>query len=126
VSASPSSTGSQIASGRCARSDVARGAPAIFYRYDGSQRRETIRFAKLGGFESIATYDGTWSASLGSYPINMKNFPGGAHGRGDDEARAKGLCPTGMGPRLAGRLPCCRGSRSTGTGPAPHDFGTGR
>jgi hypothetical protein len=38
---------------------------------------ETIRFAKLGGFEYIMTYDSTWSTSLGSYPINTKNFPDG-------------------------------------------------
>lgn len=38
---------------------------------------ETIRFAKLGGFEYIMTYDSTWSKSLGSYPINTSNFLGG-------------------------------------------------
>jgi hypothetical protein len=35
---------------------------------------ETIRFAKLGGFEYIMTYDSTWAKSLGSYPINTNNF----------------------------------------------------
>ncbi|MCL5280157.1 MAG: hypothetical protein M1376_09650 [Planctomycetes bacterium] len=39
---------------------------------------ETIRFAKLGGFGYIMTYDSTWSKSLGSYPINTNNFPRGA------------------------------------------------
>ncbi len=38
---------------------------------------ETIRFARLGGFGYIMTYDSTWSRSLGSYPINTNNFPGG-------------------------------------------------
>lgn len=38
---------------------------------------ETIRYAKLGGFEYIMTYSGTWSTSLGSYPINTNNFPRG-------------------------------------------------
>jgi hypothetical protein len=38
---------------------------------------ETIRFAKLGGFEYIMTYDSTWAKSLGSYPIDTNNFPGG-------------------------------------------------
>ncbi len=38
---------------------------------------ETIRFAKLGGFEYIMTYDSAWSKSLGSYPINTNNFPRG-------------------------------------------------
>jgi len=38
---------------------------------------ETIRFAKLSGFEYIMTYDSTWAKSLGSYPINTNNFPRG-------------------------------------------------
>ena len=38
---------------------------------------ETIRFAKLGRFEYIMTYSGTWSSSLGSYPVNTNNFPQG-------------------------------------------------
>lgn len=38
---------------------------------------ETIRYAKLGGFRYILVYSGTWSASLGSYPINTRNFPRG-------------------------------------------------
>ncbi len=38
---------------------------------------ETIHFAQLGGFGYIMTYDSTWSKSLGSYPINTRNFPGG-------------------------------------------------
>lgn len=38
---------------------------------------ETIRYAKLGGFGYIMTYSGTWSLSLGSYPINTNKFPRG-------------------------------------------------
>lgn len=41
---------------------------------------ETIRYAKLGGFRYILVYSGTWSASLGSYPINTLNFPHGEEG----------------------------------------------
>jgi hypothetical protein len=41
---------------------------------------ETIRYAKLGGFRYILVYSGTWSASLGSYPINTRNFPHGEEG----------------------------------------------
>jgi hypothetical protein len=41
---------------------------------------ETIRYAKLGGFRYILVYSGTWSASLGSYPINTRNFPHGEQG----------------------------------------------
>ena len=38
---------------------------------------ETIRHARLGGFRYLMTYDGTWASSLGSYPININNFPRG-------------------------------------------------
>ena len=38
---------------------------------------ETIRYAKMGGFRYILIYSDTWSASLGSYPINLKSFPRG-------------------------------------------------
>jgi hypothetical protein len=38
---------------------------------------ETISYAKLGGFRYILIYSDTWSASLGSYPINLKSFPRG-------------------------------------------------
>jgi hypothetical protein len=41
---------------------------------------ETIRYAKLGGFRYILVYAPTWSGSLGSYPINTKNFPHGEAG----------------------------------------------
>jgi hypothetical protein len=41
---------------------------------------ETIRYAKLGGFRYILVYSETWSTSLGSYPINMRNFPHGEEG----------------------------------------------
>ena len=38
---------------------------------------ETIRYAKLGGFRYILLYSDTWATSLGSYPINTRNFPQG-------------------------------------------------
>ncbi len=44
---------------------------------------ETIRYAKLGGFGYVMTYDGTWAKSLGSYPINSNNFP-----RGEESLKA--------------------------------------
>jgi hypothetical protein len=44
---------------------------------------ETIRYAKLGGFGYIMTYSGTWSLSLGSYPINTNKFP-----RGEESLKA--------------------------------------
>ncbi len=44
---------------------------------------ETIRYAKLGGFGYIVTYSGTWSLSLGSYPINTNKFP-----RGEESLKA--------------------------------------
>ena len=45
-----------------------------------SNADETIRYAKLGGFGYLLTYDGTWARSLGSYPINTNNFPHGEEG----------------------------------------------
>ena len=44
---------------------------------------ETIRYAKLGGFRYILVYSDVWSASLGSYPINTRNFP-----RGEESLKA--------------------------------------
>ena len=44
---------------------------------------ETIRHAQLGGFRYLLTYNGTWSSSLGSYPINTNNFP-----RGEESLKA--------------------------------------
>ena len=38
---------------------------------------ETIQYAKLGGFRYILVYNWAWSSSLGSYPINTRNFPRG-------------------------------------------------
>jgi hypothetical protein len=37
---------------------------------------EAIRYAKLAGFGYILITESTWSTSFGSYPINLKNFPG--------------------------------------------------
>jgi hypothetical protein len=56
-------------------SDVRRGY--LFTDLTEANADETIRYAKLGEFGYVMTYDGTWSASLGSYPINLKNFPKG-------------------------------------------------
>ncbi len=49
----------------------------LFTDLTESNADETIRFAKLGGFAYIMTYNSTWSTSLGSYPINTSNFPQG-------------------------------------------------
>ena len=54
---------------------------------------ETIRYSKMGGFRYILIYSGTWSASLGSYPINLKSFPHGEAGLKSviDKCHAAGL-----------------------------------
>lgn len=52
----------------------------LFTDLTESNADETIRYAKLGGFGYIMTYSSTWSTSLGSYPINTSNFPGGEAG----------------------------------------------
>ncbi len=55
--------------------DVRRGY--LFTDLTEANVEETIRYAKLGEFGYIMTYSGTWSSSLGSYPINTRNFPDG-------------------------------------------------
>jgi hypothetical protein len=54
---------------------------------------ETIRYAKMGGFRYILIYSDTWSTSLGSYPINLTNFPHGEAGLKSviDKCHAAGL-----------------------------------
>ncbi|OHB65635.1 MAG: hypothetical protein A2Y77_03625 [Planctomycetes bacterium RBG_13_62_9] len=65
----------------------------LFTDLTESNADETIRFAKLGGFGYIMTYDSTWAKSLGSYPINTSNFPGGEVGLRAtvDKSHAAGL-----------------------------------
>ena len=38
---------------------------------------EVIKYAKMGGFSYVMMYNSSWSTSCGSYPINLKNYPGG-------------------------------------------------
>jgi len=63
--------------GQWAKTSRAVRTGYLFTDLTESNADETIRFAKLGGFEYIMTYSGTWSTSLGSYPINTGNFPQG-------------------------------------------------
>jgi hypothetical protein len=63
--------------GQWAKTSPAVHTSYLFTDLTESNADETIRFAKLGGFKYIMTYDSTWSKSLGSYPINTSNFPGG-------------------------------------------------
>jgi hypothetical protein len=54
---------------------------------------DTIRYAQMGGFKYILIYSNTWSASLGSYPINTVSFPHGETGLKSviDKCHAAGL-----------------------------------
>ncbi len=54
---------------------------------------EIIRYAKLADFKYIMIYSGIWSASLGTYPINTKNFPEGENSlkRVIDKCHAAGI-----------------------------------
>jgi hypothetical protein len=63
--------------GQWAKTSRAVHTGYLFTDLTESNADETIRFAKLGGFGYIMTYSGTWSTSLGSYPINPSNFPQG-------------------------------------------------
>ena len=65
----------------------------LFTDLTEANAEETIRYAKVGGFRYVLIYSGTWSASLGSYPINLKNFPHGEAGLKSviDKCHAAGL-----------------------------------
>jgi len=63
--------------GQWAKTSRAVHTGYLFTDLTESNADETIRFTRLGGFEYIMTYSGTWSSSLGSYPINTSNFPQG-------------------------------------------------
>jgi hypothetical protein len=41
---------------------------------------ETIRYARRGNFKYILIYAWTWASSLGSYPVNVANYPNGEEG----------------------------------------------
>ncbi|MFO8011775.1 MAG: hypothetical protein R6X20_00575 [Phycisphaerae bacterium] len=55
--------------------DVNRGY--FFVDLTAANVDEVIRYAKMGQFTYVMTYSGTWSTSLGSYPIRETNFPDG-------------------------------------------------
>ncbi len=63
--------------GQWAKTSRAVKTSYLFTDLTEANADETIRFAKLGGFKHIMTYDSSWSKSLGSYPINTNNYPGG-------------------------------------------------
>jgi hypothetical protein len=65
----------------------------LFTDLNEANADETIRYAKMGGFRYILVYSGTWSVSLGSYPINLKGFPHGEEGLKSviDKCHAAGL-----------------------------------
>jgi len=63
--------------GQWAKTSQAARTGYLFTDLTESNADETIRFAELGGFGYIMTYDSAWSTSLGSYPINAHNFPQG-------------------------------------------------
>ncbi len=71
--------------------DVRRGY--LFTDLTEANVDETIRHAQLGEFGYIMTYSGVWSTSLGSYPINLRNFPDGEASlkRTIDKCHAAGL-----------------------------------
>ena len=55
--------------------DIRRGY--LFTDLTEANADETLRYATLGEFKYVMTYSGTWSTSLGSYPIRKSNFPRG-------------------------------------------------
>lgn len=61
---------------------LSREAKRSYLFIDLTERNadEVIRYAKLGGFRQVLILSDSWSASLGSYPINRKNYPHGEAG----------------------------------------------
>ncbi len=55
----------------------------LFTDLTETNAEETIKYAKLGGFQYILIYCSTWASSFGSYQINRGNFP-----RGEESLRA--------------------------------------
>ncbi len=66
--------------GRWAKSSTYVRTSYLFTDMTEANADETIRYAKMGGFRYILIYSSTWSASLGSYPINLRSFPHGEAG----------------------------------------------
>jgi hypothetical protein len=52
----------------------------LFVDLDEANVDDVIRYAQLGHFRYVLVYSWTWSASLGSYPINPQHFPNGEEG----------------------------------------------
>jgi hypothetical protein len=54
---------------------------------------EMISYAKMGGLHYILIHSSSWAASLGSYPINLTNYPNGESGLKSviDKCHAAGL-----------------------------------
>jgi hypothetical protein len=66
--------------GRWAKSSTDVRTSYLFTDLTEANVDETIRYAKMGGFRYVLIYSSTWSASLGSYPINLRSFPHGEAG----------------------------------------------
>jgi len=79
--------------GKWAKRSMDARTSYLFTDLTEANAEETIRYARLGGFQYILIYAGTWSASLGSYPINPKNYPHGETGLKSvvDKCHAAGL-----------------------------------
>ncbi|MCO5297647.1 MAG: hypothetical protein M9921_12395 [Fimbriimonadaceae bacterium] len=79
--------------GQWAKESAAANDSYLFTDLTESNADETIRLAKLGGFKAILVYGSTWSASAGTYPINLRNYPGGEDSlrRVTDKCHAAGL-----------------------------------
>jgi hypothetical protein len=74
---------SAILGGKWAKASDDVRTSYLFTDLTEANAAETIQYARLGGFRYILVYSDTWSASLGSYPINLRNFP-----RGEESVKA--------------------------------------
>jgi hypothetical protein len=71
---------SPILDGTWAKRSPAARRSYLFLDLTEANVDESIRWAKLGGFDAILIYASTWSSSTGSYGINPTTYPHGESG----------------------------------------------
>lgn len=66
--------------GQWAKTSAGGRASYLFADLSEDNARELVDYAKLGAFGYILIPSTSWAQSLGSYPINTRNFPNGEEG----------------------------------------------
>lgn len=63
--------------GRWAKESDAARRSYLFVDLTEANADEVIRWARLGGLDTVLVYVRTWAASAGTYAVNRTSFPGG-------------------------------------------------